>query len=80
MLKTIMRYRGLLAVLAALMLAYPLFLFGTHIGDVMSELPQDFREHPLRMIFGFALNVLIVGVVTWATCIRKRPVDPRTNS
>lgn len=71
----VMRYRGLLAVLVVLALQYPAFLFGQHMGDMVSELPQEFSEHPIRMLLGLAFDVLIVGVVTWATCIRKRTSD-----
>ncbi len=78
--KVIMRYRGLLAVLAALMLAYPAFLFGQHMGDLaVSELPQHFDEHPVLMTFLFALNLWIIAV-TWGTCICKRSAASKTNS
>lgn len=78
--KEIMRYRGLLAVLAALLMAYPAFMFGMHIGDAVSDLPQDFHDHPVRVLFGFALNLVIVGAVTWATCIHKHKPASITNS
>lgn len=77
--KTIMRYRGLLAVLAVALLLYPAFLLGCHLGGEIAELPQHFREHPIRMLLGFSLNLLIAGFVTWATCFRKRR-DPQIES
>lgn len=69
------KYQGLLAALVVLLLAYPAVMLGQHIGNMSAELPQAFRERPLSMLVGLVLNVLIVGTVTWAICIRKRPSD-----
>lgn len=77
--KVLMRFQGLLSV-TALMLLYPAFQVGQMMGDALAELPQAFHERPGSVVFGFALNVLIVGAVTWATCFRKRRVEPQTKS
>ncbi len=69
------KHQGLLAMSVVLLLAYPAFMLGQHIGDVLTELPQAFRERPLSMLFGLVLNVLIVAAIIWATCIRKRSGD-----
>lgn len=68
----LMRSRGELAVIAALLLAYPGFRLGEFLGVEAAELPQAFVARPGAMAASVAVNMVLVGALYWLVLVWPR--------